>query len=146
MSVFAKIVTGIFGKKSEKDLKELSPFVDEINVAYNPLDTLTDDELINLFNTIKEEIKDLSINSRKTFKAEGLEEEDLDDAVIKAEQELLDLKMPEVFAIVKDASRRICGTEFMVMHQKMKWEMVPFDVQLMGGVEGITPRESRDAP
>ena len=134
MSVFAKIVTGIFGKKSEKDLKELSPFVDEINAAYNPLGSLSDDELINLFNTIKEEIKDLSINSRKTFKAEGLEEEDLDDAVIKAEQEFLDLKMPEVFAIVKDASRRICGTEFMVMHQKMKWEMVPFDVQLMGGV------------
>ena len=134
MSVFAKIVTGIFGKKSEKDLKELSPFVDEINAAYNPLGSLSDDELINLFHTIKEEIKDLSINSRKTFKAEGLEEEDLDDAVIKAEQEFLDLKMPEVFAIVKDASRRICGTEFMVMHQKIKWEMVPFDVQLMGGV------------
>ena len=134
MSVFAKIVTGIFGKKSEKDLKELSPFVDEINAAYNPLGSLSDDELINLFHTIKEEIKDLSINSRKTFKAEGLEEEDLDDAVIKAEQEFLDLKMPEVFAIVKDASRRICGTEFMVMHQNMKWEMVPFDVQLMGGV------------
>ena len=134
MSVFAKIVTGIFGKKSEKDLKELSPFVDEINAAYNPLGSLSNVELINLFHTIKEEIKDLSINSRKTFKAEGLEEEDLDDAVIKAEQEFLDLKMPEVFAIVKDASRRICGTEFMVMHQKMKWEMVPFDVQLMGGV------------
>ena len=134
MSVFAKIVTGIFGKKSDKDLKELSPFVDEINAAYNPLGSLSDDELINRFHTIKEEIKDLSINSRKTFKAEGLEEEDLDDAVIKAEQEFLDIKMPEVFAIVKDASRRICGTEFMVMQQKMKWEMVPFDVQLMGGV------------
>jgi len=134
MSVFAKIVTGIFGKKSDKDLKELSPFVDEINAAYNPLGSLSNDELINRFHNIKEEIKDLSINSRKTFKAEGLEEEDLDDAVIKAEQEFLDIKMPEVFAIVKDASRRICGTEFMVMQQKMKWEMVPFDVQLMGGV------------
>ena len=91
MSVFTKIVTGIFGKKSEKDLKELSPFVDEINAAYNPLGSLSDDELINRFHTIKEEIKDLSINSRKTFKAEGLEEEDLDDAVIKAEQEFFDI-------------------------------------------------------
>ena len=87
MSVFAKIITGIFGKKSEKDLKELSPFVDEINAAYNPLSSLSDDELINRFHTIKEEIKDLSINSRKTFKAEGLKEENLDEAVIKAEQE-----------------------------------------------------------
>ena len=130
MSVFAKIVTGIFGKKSEKDLKELSPFVDEINASYNTLGSLTDDELINQFHTIKEEIKDLSTNSRKTFKAEGLEEEALDDAVIKAEQEFLDLKMPEVFAIVKDASRRICGTEFIVMHQKMKiWLFLPIKQQ-----------------
>ena len=50
------------------------------------------------------------------------------------EQEYLDDKMVEVFAIVKDASRRLCGSEFIVMHQKMGWEMVPFDVQLMGGV------------
>ena len=134
MSAFAKIVTRIFGKKSEKDLKSLSPFVDEINVAYSPLTSLTDDELKNRFQSIRDEIKDLSINSRKTFKAEGLEEEDLDEAVQKAEQEYLDLKMAEVFAIVKDASRRICGTEYMVMHQKIKWEMVPFDVQLIGGV------------
>ena len=134
MSVFAKIVTGIFGKKSEKDLKALSPFVDEINAAHSPLTSLTDDELKNRFQSFRDEIKDLSINSRKTFKAEGIEEEDLDEAVQKAEQEFLDLKMVEVFAVVKDASRRICGTEFIVMQQKMNWEMVPFDVQLMGGV------------
>ena len=52
MSVFAKIVTGIFGKKSEKDLKELSPFVDEINAVYNPLGSLSDDELINRIHAI----------------------------------------------------------------------------------------------
>ena len=90
MSVFSKIVTGIFGRKSEKDLKILSPFVDEINAAYSPLTSLTDDELKNRFQSIRDEIKDLSINSRKTFEAEGLEEEDLDEAVQKAEQEYLD--------------------------------------------------------
>ena len=79
MSAFAKIVTRIFGKKSEKDLKSLSPFVDEINVAYSPLTSLTDDELKNRFQSIRDEIKDLSINLRKTFKAEGLEEEDKED-------------------------------------------------------------------
>ena len=134
MSFFTKIVTGIFGKKSEKDLKLLAPVVEEINAAFEPLKSLSDDELKQRFQDIRNELKEISDNSRKTFKAEGLEEEELEEAILKVEQEYLDNKMVEVFAIVKDASRRLCGTEFTVMHQKMGWEMVPFDVQLMGGV------------
>ena len=133
MSVFTKIVTGVFGKKSEKDLKILSPFIDKINSAFQPLAILSDDELINRFQSIRDELADTSKNSQKMLKSEGLEEEDLEDAIQKREQEFLDSNMVEVFAIVKDACRRIYGTEFSVMHQKMKWEMVPFDVQLMGG-------------
>ena len=134
MSLFTKIVTGIFGKKAEKDLKLLAPAVGEINTAFEPLKSLSDDELKQRFQDIRTEIKEKSENSGKTFKAEGLEEEELEEAILKVEQEYLDDKMVEVFAIVKDASRRLCGSEFIVMHQKMGWEMVPFDVQLMGGV------------
>jgi len=134
MSLFTKIVTGIFGKKAEKDLKLLAPAVGEINTAFEPLKSLSDDELKQRFQNIRTEIKEKSENSGKTFKAEGLEEEELEEAILKVEQEYLDDKMVEVFAIVKDASRRLCGSEFTVMHQKMGWEMVPFDVQLMGGV------------
>ena len=134
MSLFTKIITGIFGKKSEKDLKLLAPVVEEINAAFEPLKSLSDDELKQRFQDIRTELKEISDNSRKTFKAEGLEEEELEEAILKVEQEYLDDKMVEVFAIVKDASRRLCGSEFTVMHQKMGWEMVPFDVQLMGGV------------
>ena len=47
MSVFGKIVTGIFGKKSDKDLKKLYPFVDEINAIYPSLEILSDDEISN---------------------------------------------------------------------------------------------------
>jgi len=134
MSLFTKIVTGIFGKKAEKDLKLLAPAVGEINTAFEPLKSLSDDELKQRFQDIRTEIKEKSENSGKTFKAEGLEEEELEEAILKVEQEYLDDKMLEVFAIVKDASRRLCGSKFTVMHQKMGWEMVPFDVQLMGGV------------
>ncbi|SVD40033.1 uncharacterized protein METZ01_LOCUS392887, partial [marine metagenome] len=134
MSIFTKVVTGIFGKKSEKDLKILLPFVDEINTAFQPLHSLSDDKLIIRFQFIKEELMNLSNNSVKTYKAEGINEGNLEDAVQKAEQEFIDTKMVEVFAIVKDACRRLYGTEFTVMNQKMTWEMVPFDVQLMGSV------------
>ena len=47
MSVFAKVLTRIFGKKSEKDMKILSPFVDKINSVFQPLTSLSDDELIS---------------------------------------------------------------------------------------------------
>ena len=45
MSVFAKIVTGVFGKKSDRDMKMLTPFIDEINLAYSSLESLSDGQL-----------------------------------------------------------------------------------------------------
>ena len=44
MSMFAKVVTGIFGKKSEKDLKILTPYVGKINSTFQPLASLSDNE------------------------------------------------------------------------------------------------------
>ena len=42
--------------------------------------------------------------------------------------------LPEAFAVVKNAARRLCGTEWIVCEHPVKWEMVHFDVQLIGGV------------
>src|ERR1041385_1786450 len=42
--------------------------------------------------------------------------------------------MPEAFAVVKNACRRLCGREIIVRGHPLKWEMVPFDVQLIGGM------------
>lgn len=134
MSVFAKIVTGVFGKKSDRDIKLLTPFIDEINSVYSPLESLSDGQLKQRFTAIRDAFYEESKSSRKTFKEEGLNEKDLAEATLKSEQEFLDANMVEVFAIVKDACRRLYGTEFTVMHQKMKWEMIPYDVQLIGGI------------
>src|SRR5438477_279311 len=48
----------------------------------------------------------------------------------------LDEILPEAFAVVKNAARRLTerGHTFTVCDQPMKWEMVHFDVQLIGGV------------
>ena len=93
MSIFARMVTGIFGKKSEKDLKILSPYIDEINSVFQPLASLSEDELKNRFQSIQKELKETSINADKTFKIERLEEGDLEDAIQKVEQEFLNTKM-----------------------------------------------------
>ena len=62
MSIFSKIVTSVFGNKSDKDLKILQPILDQINEIYNNLSNLSDTELKDKFNTIKDNLE-TSINS-----------------------------------------------------------------------------------
>src|SRR5216117_1236286 len=49
-------------------------------------------------------------------------------------QHTLDDLLPEAFATVREASRRLLGSEVMVTGHAMKWDMVPYDVQLIGGI------------
>ncbi len=49
------------------------------------------------------------------------------------EAKMLDDILPEVYAVVKNAARRLCGQEHSVCDTPLKWNMVHFDVQLIGG-------------
>lgn len=48
--------------------------------------------------------------------------------------ETLDQILPEAFATVKNAARRLCGTTAQVCDHELEWNMVHFDVQLIGGM------------
>jgi preprotein translocase subunit SecA len=48
--------------------------------------------------------------------------------------ETLDQILPEAFATVKNAARRLVGTTALVCEHELKWDMVHFDVQLIGGI------------
>jgi preprotein translocase subunit SecA len=50
------------------------------------------------------------------------------------ERRLLEDILPEVYAVVKNSARRLCGCEVMVTDQPLMWNMVHFDVQLVGGI------------
>ncbi len=56
--------------------------------------------------------------------------------------ETLDQVLPEAFAAVKNAARRLCGRTITVCDHELTWDMVHFDVQLIGG---ITLHEGRIA-
>ncbi|WP_415910303.1 preprotein translocase subunit SecA [Oleiharenicola sp. Vm1] len=56
--------------------------------------------------------------------------------------ETLDQILPEAFAAVKNAARRLCGQKVIVCDHELTWDMVHFDVQLIGG---ITLHEGRIA-
>jgi preprotein translocase subunit SecA len=53
----------------------------------------------------------------------------------KAIAEVLDELIPEAFATVREACRRLLGSKVSVTGQEMEWNMVPYDVQLMGGIQ-----------
>jgi preprotein translocase subunit SecA len=42
--------------------------------------------------------------------------------------------LPEAFATVKNAARRLVGTKAIVCEHELTWDMVHFDVQLIGGM------------
>ncbi|MGV8017653.1 MAG: preprotein translocase subunit SecA [Ignavibacteria bacterium] len=145
-----KVISKLFPSKHEKDVKSLRPIVDEINTYYEEYQKLTDDELraktAELKSRIKDEVKELEdkiTELREKLKEDLPHEERYSiyeelDVTTKDYYETikvtLDELLPEAFAVVKDTCRRLVGKEWEAAGTKIKWNMVPFDVQLIGGI------------
>jgi preprotein translocase subunit SecA len=129
-----KMVKKLFGSSSDIFLKKVKSTVAEINDLEAEIEKLTDDELKAQTPKFKEMIR----ARLAEFDAGGGGEEDeipvesnghgraiRDKALLqrrrKAEQEVLHEILPEAFATVREASRRVTG-------------MRHFDVQLIGGI------------
>ena len=59
---------------------------------------------------------------------------ELKEKTLQARQEILDSILIESFAIVKETCRRMCGSSWRVTGQEITWEMIPYDVQIMGAI------------
>ncbi len=140
----------IFGDKNEKAMKELWPIVDLINQEYEKLRNLSDDELKNKTQEFKARIntatKDLNdeITELKT-KLQSVKDsdeknqihdkiEELENELTDKYEEVLDEILPEAYAVVKDTCRRLVGKSWEVAGSKIIWDMIPYDVQLIGGI------------
>ena len=108
------LIKAIFGSKNDREVKRLWPRVKEINEIEAGLQKLTDDELRAKTAAWKDELSKIQ------------DDKELADRL----NEIL----PEAFAVVKNACRRLCGQEIIVREHPLKWEMIPFDVQLIGGI------------
>ncbi len=140
----------IFGSKHERDAKKLLPYAEEINEEFEKLQSISDDELKakteTFRNKIKEEMAEIEkeigeLKERLKGDVEGEERKGVYKDLDNLEQErddivadILDDILPEAFAVVKEACRRLVGTSWEVTGHKIVWDMVPFDVQLMGAV------------
>ncbi|MFH1279516.1 MAG: preprotein translocase subunit SecA [Candidatus Eisenbacteria bacterium] len=105
--MFGKLITKIVGTKTDRDVKRMTPIVDEINTHFESYRDLTDEQLAG---------KTVEFRARL---AEGATVDDL---------------LPEAFGAVKEVCRRLAGKSWDVCGQKNEWNMIPYDVQLMGGV------------
>ena len=135
MSIFSKLITSVFGKKSDKDLKLLEPIVEQINEKYNSFVDLSDADIKNYFHSIKNNLLEVIDSNKAEFKkSQKLNDEEIDNKLYQIEKEFLDQHMVDVFAVVKDVARRLSGTTYQVMGQDISWDMVHYDVQLVGGI------------
>jgi preprotein translocase subunit SecA len=155
------ILTKIFGSKHDRDVKKIHPMVDQINEFYEKLTNLSDDELKGKTAEFKKIIKertselDGQIEALKEefsgLKTHGLSEEertevraqkenllqqmkDIQKQIKEIEKETLEEILPEAFAVVKETCRRLVGQKWDVCGIETEWNMIPYDVQLIGGV------------
>ncbi|MDD4097990.1 MAG: preprotein translocase subunit SecA [Lentisphaeria bacterium] len=97
----------IFGNRNSRMLKKLQPMVNRINDFFASYANLTNEQL----QAKTQEFKDRLAKGETT-----------DDILCEA------------YAVVKDACRRLCGTTVNVTGHDLVWDMVPFDVQLVGAI------------
>jgi preprotein translocase subunit SecA len=144
------LIKKVFGDKNTKDIKTLWPIVEEINVEYEKIKDLSDEQLKSKTAEFKEKIQAYTEELRNKISEIKLQlqsnEDDIDrhslyDELDGLEEELnekyedvLAEILPEAFAVVKSTCQRLVGKSWTIAGSKQTWNMVPYDVQLMGGV------------
>ena len=181
MSFFKDLLAGIFGNKSQNDLKQIYPIVDQIKSTYETIDQLSHDELRahtarmrqDLRDHVAEEQSQIAELKAKVDDAELSEREALWEQIDVLEEKVKDKLedklneiLPEAFAVMKSTARRfaenseivVTATQYdrdlSVEHDFVtidgdkaiykneweaggnltKWDMVHYDVQLIGGI------------
>ncbi|MCF7886764.1 MAG: preprotein translocase subunit SecA, partial [Candidatus Marinimicrobia bacterium] len=126
--------TKIFGTASERKIKKLMPIVDEINEIYEGLSDVSQEELRERTANFQKLVQNKGEEARQEAQAQGLSEQEIEEEAVEAEQEVLKEILPEAYAIVKETCRKMLGEEWKAAGHKIKWKMVPYDVQLVGGI------------
>ncbi len=129
-----KALKKVFGSRSDREMNRLMPVVKEINQAAKDLQGKSDDEL----KIRTEEMMDQIASSKGQLETElvgkNTDPVEIKKSVYELEQNILDSLMVEAFAMVKETCRRLCGSSWTVAGQGITWEMVPYDVQLVGAI------------
>ena len=183
MGSFLNILGKLFGNKYEKDIKQINPIVDQINLEFEKIKKLDNDQLRDKTIDLKKQIQDFTSVEKieikqlketsisKSISTQDKEEiykkiDALQKIVLEKTEEILNKILPVAFAVIKETARRFTENETIeviasendrklaetkdfinINEQKaiyqtkwnaagtnIKWEMVHYDVQLIGGI------------
>ncbi|MDG1326709.1 MAG: preprotein translocase subunit SecA [Opitutales bacterium] len=107
LSPFKSILQSLKGRNHRKYIKKCAPAVREINRIEKEYQSLSDEQLQAKTPELMERFQ---------------------------KGETLDALLPEAFAVVKNGARRLCGKTIDVCGHPLLWEMIHYDVQLIGGM------------
>ncbi|MDD3124860.1 MAG: preprotein translocase subunit SecA, partial [Candidatus Kapabacteria bacterium] len=147
------IIKSMFGTKHDRDVKAMKPIVAQINKIYETLHTLTDEQLKAKTDEFKNKVKEntAAVENEKLTLTEQLKNEvltvgkiaDINEKIKQLDKQIFELAngtlneiLPEAYAVVKETCRRLTERGYIYEYagQQYKWDMIPYDVQLMGGI------------
>ncbi len=105
--MFSFLFKRFSGRHYRKFLESVAPVVARINEFEKSYQALTDEQLAAKTTEFRERLK---------------------------QGETLDQILPEAFAAAKNGARRLVGRKVVVCDHELTWDMVHFDVQLIGGI------------
>ena len=152
-----KLIGAVFGSRHKREQKRVQPIVDEVNEHYARLRDSSDADLQAQTAKFRAIIAERTEPLKARIDALRAQKHDAADAAardaIDAElaggdgqgglerefrallREVLDDLLPEAFATVREVARRLVGTQVSVTGHDQPWDMVHYDVQLVGGIQ-----------
>ena len=149
MDILSKVIKTFFGTKSDKDRKEIQPYVDRILALYPQIDALSNDELRARSAALRRDIaEEIRPDEERITELKGILEQpetsledkerhsreidkltkDIDDKIEKKLDEIL----PEAFAIMKPTARRFAE------NPTIEVTATPFDRDLAATKDFVT--------
>ncbi len=143
-------MTAVFGTRYARELKRLQPIVEQIKRHEERLKDVTEEELKSQTERFRVRLRERTatlaseleeVRAAKHGCPDPVERDRLEERFHQLESKYkkeleagLDELLPEAFATVREACRRLLGTKVVVTGRELTWDMVPYDVQLIGGI------------
>jgi len=178
-----KIIGKFLGNKADRDMREVTPYLEKIKNEYTPLLELSNDQIRERSTALKQKVADFVAEDKARLDEMKVRAEDpevdvsekealykeidtLDEQIDDKYEVVLDEILPEAFAVIKETARRfkereeievtaldydrtlaasresveikgnraIWKNKWMAGGNEITWDMVHYDVQLIGGV------------
>ncbi len=145
-----QFVKRLLGTQYDREMKKIRPIVEAIKEEEARLATLPDEDIqaqtgrfrerlaerLGAAQAELEEVRSAKLHCEDPHERDRLETRfhELEANYKKALATELDALLPEAFATVREATRRLKGTTVVVTGRDLTWDMVHYDVQLIGGI------------